>query len=168
MKNICQRLLLSAVCNKEQLHLKLFNSSTQGLWITDPLHQKCSSRKVFYNYTANSQKNSHGEVWFQYLSHTSAWVFSGKVTAYFQNTFLEENLLRIASGFVPIVMLFGGVLHGGNYPDAIWSWPDCVICWFGFSINVKMQCFSWFCSFLDHFATGCDVLPKSTLLTVLS
>ena len=48
-------------------------------------------------------KNTHAEVRFQqsckqlYWSHTSAWVFSSKFAAYFQNTFSSEHILTAVS-----------------------------------------------------------------------
>ena len=46
--------------------------------------QSCSKEKVFWKYTANLQQNTHAEIWF-YWNHISAWVFSRKFAAYFQN-----------------------------------------------------------------------------------
>ena len=40
-----------------------------------------------------------------YWNHTPSWVFSCKFAAYFQNTFSEEHLWRVASGYTPSLML---------------------------------------------------------------
>ena len=45
-----------------------------------------------WNFT-NLQENTHAEVWF----HHSAWVFSCKFAAYFQNTFSWKHLWVAAS-----------------------------------------------------------------------
>ena len=37
---------------------------------------------------------------FDYWNHTSAWVFSCKFAAYFQNTFFLEHLWTAASGYI--------------------------------------------------------------------
>ena len=54
-------------------------------------HQRYSSEKVFWKYAADLQENTNAEARFQskelYWNHTSAWVFSCKFTAYFQNLF---------------------------------------------------------------------------------
>ena len=56
---------------------------------------------MFSKYAANLQENTHAEVWFQQsckVTRTSAWVFSFKFAAYFQNTFSQERLWVTASG----------------------------------------------------------------------
>ena len=58
--------------------------------------QRCSYEKVFWQYAANLQENTYAEVRF-YWNHTSAWVFSCKFAAYFQNTFSQEHLWTAAS-----------------------------------------------------------------------
>ena len=47
-------------------------------------------------------------------NHTSAWVFSCKFAAYFQNTFSWEHLWRTASVFVRIMGVQLGETHYGN------------------------------------------------------
>ena len=62
-------------------------------------NKRCSFNKVFWKYVADLLENTHVEVWFQQKwNHTSAWVFSCKFAAYFQNTLLKEHLGRAASG----------------------------------------------------------------------
>ena len=54
-------------------------------------------------YEVNLQENTYGKVSFNkvakqlYWNHTSAWVFSCKFTAYFQNTFFTEHLRATTS-----------------------------------------------------------------------
>ena len=58
--------------------------------LTEAALHRCY-KKVFWKYAANLHDNTYAEMWFQkqlYWNHTSAWVFSGKFAAYFQNTFL--------------------------------------------------------------------------------
>ena len=67
--------------------------------------------KVFWKYAANLQQNTHAEVWFQialqrYWNHTSAWVFSCKFAAYFQNTFSLEHVCVAASVFQQLLTKF--------------------------------------------------------------
>ena len=68
--------------------LKLWLASSDFLWTfllmqrSEAATRRCSSKKMFWKYVANLQENTHAEVWFQ----TSAWVFSCKFAAYFQNT----------------------------------------------------------------------------------
>ena len=57
-------------------------------------YQKCTQGKV-WKYAANLQENTHAEVWF----HTSAWVFSGKFAAYFQDILSLENLWMATSEY---------------------------------------------------------------------
>ena len=55
--------------------------------------ERCSLEKVFRKYAANWQENTMPKYDFNkvakqlYWNHTSAWVFSFKVAAYFQNNF---------------------------------------------------------------------------------
>ena len=53
---------------------------------TEAAVQKCSWEKVFWKYAANLQENTHAKLRF-YWNHTSAWVFSCKFAACFQNIF---------------------------------------------------------------------------------
>ena len=59
--------------------------------ITEAAVQRCSWEKVFWIYAENLQENTHSEVRFNkvamqlYWNYSSAWVFSSKFAAYFQN-----------------------------------------------------------------------------------
>ena len=69
----------------ENGHVKLYNINQTK----QKLHSKrCYYEKVFWKYAVNLQENTHAEVW----NHTSAWLFSCKFAAYFQNTFFQEYL----------------------------------------------------------------------------
>ena len=57
-------------------------------------HAEVFLRKMARKYAANLQENTHAEVRF---NHTSAWVFSCKVAAHFQNIFSQEHLRTAAS-----------------------------------------------------------------------
>ena len=64
--------------------------------------QRFSVEKVFWKYAANLQESAHAEVQFQekwIAIRASAWVFSYKFVAYFQNTFSQEHLWMGASGY---------------------------------------------------------------------
>ena len=69
--------------------------------ISEATLQRCSYKKVFWKDASNSQENTYAEVRFQVQNHTSAWVFSSKFAAYFQNTFLNtcRGLLLIFGKF---------------------------------------------------------------------
>ena len=68
------------------LALKRAKNYCNNLTRTEAITQRCSLEKVFWKYAANLQENVHAEVRF-YWNCTSAWVFSCKFAAYFQNTF---------------------------------------------------------------------------------
>ena len=102
--------------------------------------------KVFWKYAANLQQNTHAEVWFQialqrYWNHTSAWVFSCKFAAYFQNTFSLEHVCVAASVFQQLLTKFNstsGCWIQFLSPDRLifkwfffstWAWvyPACLV-----------------------------------------
>ena len=58
----------------------------KGFHLTEAAIQRCSYKKVFWKIAANSQENTHAEVRTSEV-RTSAWMFSCKFAAYFQNTF---------------------------------------------------------------------------------
>ena len=59
-------------------------------WLSAEFHKQPSrvalTKKVFCKYAASLQENPHAE------ACTSTWVFSCKLAAYFQNTFLSDYL----------------------------------------------------------------------------
>ena len=78
------------------LHLlveKLYNNHVVSKIKTEAFTQKCSWEKVFWKYAANLQEKPMSKCDFNklakqlYWNHTSAWEFSRKSAAYFQNTF---------------------------------------------------------------------------------
>ena len=65
------------------LRIALYIKFAGSYIYTEVALQSCSLEKVCWKYAANLLENTHTEEW----NHTSAWVFSHKFAAYFQNTF---------------------------------------------------------------------------------
>ena len=63
----------------------------------DAALQRCFYKKVFWNYAANLQENTHIEVWFQQ---------SCKFAGYFHNVFSYEHLWRAASGAIHLTVKY--------------------------------------------------------------
>ena len=44
---------------------KMYLLSIRGLRLSEAAHFRCSYKKVFWNYAANLQENTHAQMWFQ-------------------------------------------------------------------------------------------------------
>ena len=82
--------------NTDRFHLRLRRGDSNQIQIGDSeaATQSCSQEKV----SENMQQIYRRTLMQLYGNHTSAWVFSCKFAAYFQNAFPKEQLWWTVSG----------------------------------------------------------------------
>ena len=109
---------------------------------------------MFWKYAANLHENTHTKCDFNkiakqlYWNHTSAWVFSCKFAAYFENIFSYENLWATASEY----------FSTKGFLKTTLSHISWVLNWSGTESNTKWQFQQLYHTFIESYSNRGQII----------